>query len=233
MDDLMNIYNLLYKRFRAQGWWPVTKKGSIKPTYYSKKPLTDKQKLEICFGAILTQNTSWKNVEKSIIKLNKEGLIDIKKINKINKERLANLIRSAGYFNQKALKLKIFSEHLEDNFKGSINLLFKKNIKELREELLSIKGIGPETADSIILYAAEKPIFVIDAYTKRIMQRLGYCNEKTSYDELQYLFMNKLPKDFSLFNEYHALLVEFGKEYCKKKANCEDCFLGICNRTIL
>ncbi|MAG08411.1 endonuclease [Candidatus Woesearchaeota archaeon] len=225
MNNLLDIYNKLYKKFDSQGWWPTTKEGSIKPSYHNKEPLTETQRLEICFGAILTQNTNWKNVEKAIINLNKEKLIDIRKINKINQEKLAGLIKSAGYFNQKAIKLKIFCAHLLENYKGSFNLLFSKKIKELREELLSIKGIGPETADSIILYAAEKPIFVIDAYTKRIMSRLGYYNEKTGYDELQNLFMKNLPKDAKLFNEYHALLIEFGKQYCKKKTNCNNCFI--------
>ncbi len=222
----MQLYNQLYNKFGSQGWWPVTKKDSVKPTYHNKELLTENQKLEICFGAILTQNTNWKNVEKAIVNLNKEKLISINKIINTSHEKLASLIRSAGYFNQKAVKLKIFCEYLERNYDSSFDLFFKKPIKELREELLSIKGIGPETADSIILYAAQKPIFVIDAYTKRIMHRLGYCDENDSYDELQEVFTLSLPKDVKLFNEYHALLIQFGKEYCKKTSLCKECFLG-------
>ncbi|MDP7141023.1 MAG: endonuclease III domain-containing protein [Candidatus Woesearchaeota archaeon] len=231
MNNLMQLYSKFYDKFGAQGWWPVAKKGSIKPSYHNKELLTETQKLEICFGAILTQNTNWKNVEKAIINLNKEKLIDIRKINKVNQEELAGLIRSAGYFNQKAVKLKVFCEYLERNYDSSFDLFFKKPIKELREELLSIKGIGPETADSIILYAAQKPMFVVDAYTKRIMHKLGYCDENVSYDELQKMFTLSLPKDVKLFNEYHALLVQFGKEHCRKKAKCEECFLrNHCNQ---
>ena len=120
----MQLYSKFYDKFGAQGWWPVAKKGSIKPSYHNKELLTETQKLEICFGAILTQNTNWKNVEKAIINLNKEKLIDIRKINKVNQEELAGLIRSAGYFNQKAVKLKVFCEYLERNYDSSFDLFF-------------------------------------------------------------------------------------------------------------
>ena len=171
--------------------------------------------------AILTQNTNWKNVEKAIVKLNKNNFIDAKTIIKINNKKLAQIIKSSGYHNQKAKKLKNFCNFLINRYDGSLKKFFKNNIKKLREELLSINGIGPETADSIILYAAKKPIFVIDAYTKRIMNRIGY--KEVAYEELQKLFMKNLKNSERLFNEYHALLVELGKNICKKIPLCEKC----------
>lgn len=217
----MIIYNNLYSHFDPQYWWPVTKNYEIIPKYHKKTVLNEKQKLEICFGAILTQNTNWKNVEKAIINLNKNKLININIILKISNKKLALVIRSSGYHNQKALKLKNFCSFLLKNYNGNLKLFFKNNINNLRIELLTINGVGPETADSIILYAAKKPIFVIDAYTKRIINRIGFKEE--TYDELQNLFMDNLESKEKLFNEYHALLVELGKNICKKKPLCKEC----------
>jgi len=219
---IKQIYDKLYSHFGPQYWWPVTLDGRITPNYHKNIKLNEKQKLEICFGAILTQNTNWKNVEKAIIQLNKNKLINIEKIIKINNKKLASIIKSSGYHNQKAKKLKNFCSFLSINYNS--DSFFKNNIKKFREELLSINGIGPETADSIILYAAKKPIFVIDAYTKRIMNRIGY-KEKT-YEELQSLFMNNLELNEKLFNQYHSLLVELGKNICKKKPLCDKCPLN-------
>jgi len=218
---IKKIYYSLYSHFGKQHWWPVTKDREIIPKYHKNIKINEKQKLEICFGAILTQNTNWKNVEKAIVQLNKNQLINIKKIIKINNKGLAEIIKSSGYHNQKAKKLKNFCSFLIDNYNGNLNLFFKNNIKRLREELLSINGIGPETADSMILYAAKKPVFVIDAYTKRIMNRIGYKEE--TYDDLQKLFMYNLELNEKLFNEYHALLVELGKNICKTKPLCDKC----------
>ncbi len=204
------------KSFGSQGWWPFTLAGELHPKHHGISPQNDNERFEIIIGAILTQNTNWKNVEKAIINLNKKKLINVKKIRKINIKKLAKLIRPSGYYNQKAERLKIIANFLSIN---SIKKLKKE--KKLREKLLSLKGIGPETADSILLYAFQKPVFVVDAYTKRIFQRIGYKEE--SYDELQQLFMNNLKKDTKLFNEYHALLVELGKNYCKTKPVCEEC----------
>ncbi|MBI2653870.1 endonuclease III domain-containing protein [Candidatus Woesearchaeota archaeon] len=227
MNKLLKIYNSLHSHFGLQNWWPVTEESKIHPEY-SGGPKNEKQQLEVIFGAILTQNTSWKNVEKAIAELNKNNLIDIKKINEIEHQKLARIIKSSVYHNQKAKKLKNFCNFLLRNYNGNLRRLFKKNVGELRKELLSVNGIGPETADSIILYAAKKPIFVIDAYTKRIIHRVGY-NEKT-YDELQKLFMQNLPNSERLFNECHALLVELGKNICKKKPLCVECPINMhCN----
>ena len=227
MKSLILIYTALHSHFNSQLWWPVTEKGKLYPEY-SGGPKNEKQKLEICFGAILTQNTNWKNVEKAVAGLNKNDLIDVQKIIQIENKKLAGIIKSSGYHNQKAKKLKNFCEFLSKTYKGSLKKLFKNNIKNLRKQLLSVNGIGPETADSIILYSAKKPIFVIDAYTKRILNRIGH-KEKT-YDELQNLFMQKLPKNEKLFNEYHALLVELGKTICKKQPLCGKCPINMhCN----
>jgi len=225
---IKTIYNNLYSHFGKQHWWPVTKDNEIIPKYHKNIKLNNKQKLEICFGAILTQNTNWKNVEKAIIQLNKNQLININKIIKINNKKLAKIIKNSGYHNQKAIKLKNFCSFLLNNYNGNIENFFNNNIEILRNELLSINGIGPETADSIILYAAKKPIFVIDAYTKRIMNRIGYKEE--TYDELQNLFMNNLKPNEKIFNEYHALLVELGKNICKTKPLCNKCPINkMCN----
>ncbi|MBU2100186.1 endonuclease, partial [Candidatus Micrarchaeota archaeon] len=180
------------------------------------------QKLEVCFGAILTQNTSWLNVEKAIIELNKKELIDAEKIFSIKKQKLAETIRSAGYFNQKSGYLKSFCLHLK-KYNYSVNEFFSFS-PDLSKELLSIKGIGKETADSILLYSAQKPFFVVDAYTKRIISRLNGEKEK-SYDELQNFFHSNLKNDSALFNEFHALFVEHAKQFCQKKPLCKKCFL--------
>ncbi|MEK6983537.1 MAG: endonuclease III domain-containing protein [Nanoarchaeota archaeon] len=223
MKKIAKIYDMLYSYFGPQHWWPVTSPVTLYPEY-SDGPKNEKQELEVVFGAILTQNTSWKNAEKAIIVLNKEDLFDVDKINDIDVKKLADLIKSSGYHNQKARKLKNFSEYLLENYRGKLHLLFSKNIEELREELLTISGIGPETADSIILYAAKKPVFVIDAYTKRILNRIGYKEE--TYNELQTLCMENLPNNEKLFNECHALLVELGKGFCRKTPLCNECPLN-------
>lgn len=218
MNKIKKIYDILYKEYGKQGWWPVTLEGELHPKYHVSK-LNGKQRFEIIIGAILTQNTSWKNVEKAIIELNKAKVLNIEGILKTGVRRLAKLIRSAGYYNQKAERLKIVAK-------------FFDKVKELsREELLNVKGIGGETADSILLYAFEKPYFVIDAYTKRIFSRIGFGFK--SYDELQNVFMKGLPAKVRLFNEYHALLVELAKQHCKVKPECKGCpLLKICKRKI-
>jgi endonuclease-3 related protein len=234
MNKIKKIYRILSQKFGNQGWWPLTLEG-FEPKHHVGRPKTAKHKFEIIIGAILTQNTNWKNVEKALYNLSKNNLIDIKKINKIKKEKLAKLIKPSGYYNQKAERLKIISNYILKNYKGNIDYFFnhkknksKKSINELRKELLKLKGVGPETADSIILYAAEKPIFVIDAYTKRIYSRIFNIKKGLKYEELQKIFENNLKKDTQLFNEYHALLVELGKNYCKgKNPLCEECSINI------
>ena len=170
MKDIQKIYCTLLKYYGKQGWWPVTPScgAGIKPVY-GVATRTEKQRFEIIIGSILAQNTNWKNVEKAITNLSKEDLIDIKKLKNIKKEILADLIKPSGYYNQKAERLKLVVEFFDKNFN---DFLKSNDLLLSRKKLLEIKGIGPETADSILLYAFEKPIFVIDAYTRRIMHRL-------------------------------------------------------------
>jgi endonuclease-3 related protein len=209
MNKIKEIYSILLKEFKLQGWWPI--KLNYFPGNYSK-PETEEEILEICLGAILTQNTSWKNVEKSLINLHKNNLINLKNLQKIDVKKLAEIIRSSGYNNQKARKIKEFVKFLES----------KKEIT--RESLLKIWGIGPETADSILLYSYKKYYFVIDAYTKRIFNRIGF--KETRYEELQNLFIENLEKDYKIYNEFHALLVKLGKDVCKTKPLCNKCPLN-------
>ena len=216
MQSILLVYKQLLSKFGPQGWWPLTIKGNHSK-HHVGKPKTTNHQFEIIIGAILTQNTNWKNVEKALYSLSKNNLIDVNKIKKIKKEKLAELIKSAGYYNQKAERLILISEFIS------------KNPSPTREQLLNVKGIGPETADSILLYAYNKPFFVIDAYTKRIFQRLGH--KADNYEEWQKLFTNNLPKDTQLFNEYHALLVELGKNHCKNKPVCNKCPVkGMCKK---
>lgn len=227
--DLYKIYKILLNHFGEQGWWPTTEEGKTRPEHRGKKPRTERERLEIVLGAILTQNTSWRNVERAIENLNRKDLLDIYKLEKIDKNDLANLIRSSGYYNQKAQRIKDFVRFVIDKYEGKLQKLFSIETERLRKELLSIKGIGKETADSIILYAALKPMFVIDAYTRRVTKRLGI--ESKGYDDLQEIFMRSLPMDQGIFAEYHALLVKLGKEFCKKRElRCGKCPLQkLCN----
>jgi len=194
---------------------------------FTKKELELIRKAEVLQREIfrknekISQNKTWKNVEKAIINLNKNNLIDIDKIIKINNKKLAKIIKSSGYHNQKAKKLKNFCLYINKHYNNKINEFFNNDIVELRDELLSINGIGPETADSMILYAAKKPIFVVDAYTKRIYSRI--FTKELKYEELQQIFTKELNNDEKLFNEYHALLVELGKNICKTKPICDRC----------
>jgi endonuclease-3 related protein len=203
---LKEIYQKLYYHFGKQYWWP------------GDTPF------EVMVGAILTQSTNWANVEKAIANLKKAKSLTAGKISKLNNEKLGKLIRSAGYYNIKAKRLKGFVKWFIDNYSGNIKILRKTKLAELREELLSINGIGPETADSIVLYAAEKPSFVVDAYTRRIFSRHKLIKIDASYEEIKFLFERNLPKNTQLYNEYHALIVKAGKEYCKKnKPLCRQC----------
>ncbi len=210
MNKIQQSYYKMYSAYGPQEWWPVSSKQNAE--------------FEIIIGAILTQGTSWKNVEICIKNLIKNNLINIKKLNKIKNNELSKLIKPSGYYNQKTIKIKNFTDYVIKNYNGNLRKLSAKNIKNIRNELLNINGIGKETADSIILYAFNKPVFVIDAYTRRIFERLFNLNFKT-YDEWQNYFHKNLPRDAKLFNEYHALIVEHGKNICKKKPLCDECVI--------
>jgi endonuclease-3 related protein len=223
--NLLQVYKKMLSFYGEQNWWPVTDAGELSPTYKPRKRLAENQAFEVAVGAILTQNTNWKNVEKAIEDLNKAKMLDCKKIANAKQKELAELIRSSGYYNQKAKKLVLFAKYLQKNYSGRIEKLFEKEISELREELLSLHGIGSETADSIILYAAGKPVFVVDAYTKRLLQNF-FAFQKTSYEEAQNFFEFQLPSDLDIFKEFHALIVEHAKRFCRKKPDCKECFLN-------
>jgi endonuclease-3 related protein len=201
----MKIYQKLYQTYGSRHWWP------------------GETSFEVMVGAILTQNTSWRNVEKAIQNLKEEGVLNPKGIRDLKKSELAPLIKSSGYYRIKADRLKSFVDFLFEEYNGNIKKMGRERLRELREKLLGVKGVGPETADSILLYGLKKPIFVVDAYTKRILSRHGVISEEASYDEVQKLFMNYLPLDEKLFNEYHALFVYLGKTVCKKIPRCDIC----------
>ncbi|MDD5163698.1 MAG: hypothetical protein PHD95_05845 [Candidatus ainarchaeum sp.] len=231
----LELYRKLLFFYGRQNWWPVTEKGKTIPTYRSRKRLTETQKFEIAIGAILAQNTNWKNVEKAIVNLNRAKMLSCKKIARAKQQKLAGLILLSGYFNQKAKKIILFAKYLEKNYSCRIEKLFEKPFGELRMELLSLNGIGPETADSIILFAAGKPVFVIDAYTARIAKRFfpGFLKasrkasaSKSLYEEAQIFFESQLPSDLEIFREFHALIVEHAKRFCRKAPLCKECFLN-------
>ncbi len=207
--SFLDIYQLLFDRFGTQHWWPA------------------ESHLEMVLGAILTQNTAWANVERAIVNLKKEDALNLKKLSQSTHAQLAQWISPAGYFNRKATYIRFMVEQVETRFEGSFETLFELDEPALRAELLSWKGIGPETADSIMLYAAKRPAFVVDAYTKRLMVRHGWCTEKETYDEIAKRIVTNLPADVQLFNEFHALVVRLGKEHCKIKPQCKGCPLEV------
>lgn len=206
---LMQVYHRLYRRYGPQGWWP------------GDGPL------DVVIGAILTQSAAWTNVEKAIRNLKDADCWSLESIDMCPQEELASIIRPSGYFNAKARKLKAFARHVCHHYGGHLGAFFNQETAELRSELLSIHGIGPETADDILVYAAAKPSFVIDAYTKRIMDRMGLIKsgKKTSYEECQSQFQESLPAEAQLYNEYHALLDQHAKVACAKVPRCPDCCL--------
>ena len=227
---LIELYNAMSKQFGPQNWWPVADEGSTTPTYEQRKRLTEGQKLEVCLGAILAQNTGWRNAAEALEALHREKMIGCKKIVDAGQEKLAVLLKPSGYYNQKAKKLKAFCSHVGKNYSGSLGKMLSKPLRELRAELLSLHGIGNETADDILLYAAGKPSFVVDAYTVRFLERF-FGKKDLNYVEAKAFFEQQLPADTELFNEFHALLVEHGKRYCAKSSpKCGQCFLrASCN----
>lgn len=201
-----DIYKRLYSFYGPQGWWP----GDTR--------------LEIIVGAILTQATSWKNVEKAIRNLKKaKALSSLSKIKSMRPDRLSRLIRPAGYHNIKSKRLRNLLDFLSSEYGADLDKLARRDIGRLRQEFLSVNGIGEETADSILLYAFRKPVFVVDAYTKRIFSRHNIVKIGAKYSEIQKVFTRNLFPDEKLYNEYHALIVRLGKEYCRKTPSCARC----------
>lgn len=208
---LHEVYDRLLEHYGPQGWWPAH------------------SPFEVVVGAILTQSTAWVNVEKALASMRVSGCWSFEAIAELPTDELADVIRSSGYFNAKARKLQAFSSHVLENYGGDLDEMFAREVSDLRKELLSIYGIGDETADDIIVYAAGKPSFVMDSYTRRIVDRMGLTPEgrNPGYRSYQALFQDNLPADTALFNEYHALLDHHAKVTCtKREPRCRECCLA-------
>ncbi len=199
MATLTEVYDRLLDAFGPQHWWPA------------------RSPLEVLVGAVLTQNTNWQNVEKAIDNLRRADLLGPHALCNLPSEELQELIRPAGYFRIKARRLRSLLTFLVERYDGSLEAMFSTNLSELREQLLAVHGIGPETADSILLYAGELPVFVVDTYTHRVLARHGWIAFDADYHEIQDYFQSSLPENVALYNEYHALLVRVGRDYCRKK----------------
>jgi len=224
--DPQKLYTILLNHFGNQQWWPYDKE-------YHKINDSD-PRFEIMIGAILTQNTAWTNVEKALFNLKKNKSITVKTIVDILIEKLKVMIQPSGFFNQKAIRLKIIANHIFENYDSSLDNFFNRDQQNIRDELLSLNGIGPETADSMLLYAGNMPIFVVDAYTKRICKRIPIKINHESYDEIQQYFESGLSKNLtdkditSCYKQLHALIVELAKNYCNTKPKCMNCPLKDC-----
>jgi len=203
---LQAYFETLSSALGPMEWWPA------------------RSPFEVIVGAILTQNTAWMNVERAVENLRREKLLRPRAMERVSQARLARLVRPSGYFRQKARKLKAFVQFLRERHGGSLVRMFRAPTSELRQQLLAVHGIGPETADSILLYAGHHPVFVVDSYTHRILGRHGLAGGKPDYDGIQSLFETNLPRDSALYNEFHALLVNVGKNWCRKtQPRCGDC----------
>jgi len=202
---LLRLYVALAKHFGPQHWWP------------------GENALEVAVGAILTQNTAWANVERALERLKSRGLLSGQKLYRLPEARLGALIRPSGTFKVKARRLKAFLHFLHERYAGRFGRIARVPLHAIRAELLSVHGIGPETADSILLYSLGRPVFVVDQYTRRVLSRHRLVHPEIGYDDLQSFLTSRLPSDPALFNEYHALLVAVGKEYCRRSPRCAGC----------
>jgi endonuclease-3 related protein len=207
-EPLAEIYDRMSAALGPQHWWPA------------------KSPTEVVIGAILTQNTAWTNVQRAIANLKRARCLNWGALRDISHGRLARLIRPSGTYRVKADRLKTFVDVLWNGYGGSLRRLLNGPLDEVRLRLLEIRGVGPETADAILLYAGNRPVFVVDAYTKRILRRHFLIDEGAGYDDVQQLFDSAIPPDVKVYNEYHALLVAVGKRFCRNKARCEGCPLA-------
>ncbi len=226
--SLLDTYELLFEHFGPQGWWPTTPRGELRPRYYPeafRDHLPPDEQWEIVVGAFLTQNTAWRNVELALGNLSGGGLLNLRGMHDLELDELAALIRPSGFFNQKSRRLQQLAVHIVDSCDGRIDAFLSRPPNDLRRQLLSMPGIGPETADSILLYAARYPFFVVDAYTRRICGRLGLFDPDLNYAAIQSIFMDHLPREVQLYDEYHALLVRLAVTHCKTRPQCENCCL--------
>ena len=219
-------YDQLLARFGRQGWWPTTPPGQSMPVYWAERRFDDRTELErfeICLGAILTQNTSWTNVVKVLSGLSERGLLSISGVLRQTPSDLESLLRSSGYYRQKAMRVRRFLEFVRNEYGGQFNRMFATPTAELRPKLLALNGIGPETADSMLLYAGGHAVFVVDAYTRRVGERWGLLRGGESYDDVQRIFMSLVPSSAESYAECHALFVELAKRHCQAKPVCLAC----------
>ena len=206
--DFRRAYRLLLDRFGPQGWWPA------------------ESPFEVMVGAILTQNTNWANVERAIANLKRHGLVTPEKLVQPPASRLRRLIRPAGYYRVKERRLRALVRYFIERWGGDIRRMRRAPGRRLREELRAVKGVGPETADSILCYALEKPFFVVDAYTRRMFSRHGWADARADYEKLRLMVERSMPRSVRALNEFHALIVRLGKVYCRRTPLCEDCPLA-------
>jgi endonuclease III related protein len=202
---LREVYDQLYRAWGAQHWWP------------------GRTRFEIIVGAILTQSTAWNNVELAIRRLKAARALDVRRLHALGPARLAALVRPAGFFNVKARRLRAFTSLVANGFGGRLDALLRLPAADLRRALLGVHGIGPETADSILLYAAGRPAFVVDAYTRRFLRRHGWMDARSPYDSVAELFTRAIPARVPLYNEFHALIVRLGKTHCRSAPRCGAC----------
>jgi len=205
---IKNIFEYLFEHYGSQNWWPAD------------------NTFECVVGAVLTQNTAWKNAELAIKNIKSNMVLNERNLSDLPIEKLAQLIKPSGYYNQKTFRIKSLLNFINKEFDGKTGNMMHADKNELRNKLLSINGMGPETVDTILLYALNKPVFVVDKYTYRVLYRHGIIPINCSYDEMQEIFMQNLEEDYTVFNEYHALIVKVGKDYCGKKALCDNCPLN-------
>ncbi len=222
MKTPQTAFEALLSHYGPQGWWPVSENPDVPATYQKRNRLTEAQQFEIAMGAILTQNVNWKNAARALSNLKQHHALNLQTLQQIPARKLGQLITPAGFFNQKAIRIKQFCGYVSKHY-DSFSKFLNQPRGKLRNELLELHGIGKETADSIILYAALQPIFVIDAYTRRWVER--FFGEKLDYAKCQDFFTQQLPAHTALFNEYHALVVTHAQIRCKKKPDCTNCVL--------
>lgn len=227
LDKVSLVYDRLLERYGRQYWWPIVEGNESRYLpEYSNREKTGIEKLEIAIGAVLTQNTSWKNAEQTLLELKKKGVLNLESLLCLSHDEIAVLIKKSGYYNQKAKKIKELVGFIQEKLSGRIEQLSMSGSDKARNELLSLWGIGRETADSILLYAYDMPFFVIDAYTRRIFYRTGLIDGDEEYDDLRFYIESSLPKDIAVYKEYHGLLVEHGKIHCRKTPSCRACPLA-------
>ncbi len=205
MINVLQLFKVLQNHYGPCNWWPA------------------ETPFEVVVGAILTQNTNWNNVETAITNLRQANALTANAIIQLPRNDLEQLIRPSGFFRQKAERLKLFCQYLDNHYQGKLQQFLQQDINPLRKELLALKGIGPETADSILLYAGQLPSFVVDAYTIRLLSRLDILTGTEKYPQIREFFMDNLPTDVQLYNEYHALIVNHCKKFCRKRPICDNC----------